>query len=42
MLASSFSRVKGVGGLRALRDVVGEALVVLSPIPITAKYSESE
>ena len=37
---SSFSRVNGDGGLRALRDVVGAALVVLSPMPITERNSD--
>lgn len=48
MRASSFSSVKsggrGVGRreIRALREVVGEALVVLRPMPTTERYSLEE
>ena len=44
MRARSFSRVKGdrCGGRRALREVVGAGLVVLRPMPTTARYSLDE
>ena len=38
--ARSFSSVKGEGGLRALSEVVGAALVVLRPMPMTERNSE--
>lgn len=41
MRASSFSRVKGKGGCRALREVVGAGLVVLRPMPMTERNSEA-
>ena len=41
MRASSFSRVNGYGGLKALREVVGAALVVLRPIPMTERNSDA-
>ena len=40
MRASSFSRVNGYGGFRALRDVVGAALVVFNPMPTTERNSD--
>ena len=41
MRARSFSRVKGYGGLRALREVVGAALVVFRPMPTTERNSDA-
>jgi len=41
MRARSFSRVNGDGGFRALREVVGAALVVLRPMPMTERNSDA-
>lgn len=42
MRARSFSRLKGEGGLRALRDREGEVFVAFIPMPTTERYSEEE
>ena len=42
MRAKSFSRWKGEGGDRALRDKDGDVLVALMPMPTTERYSEEE
>lgn len=40
--ARSFSRQNGEGGDKALREMEGDVLVVLIPMPTTDKYSEEE
>lgn len=42
MRARSFSRLKGEGGDRALRDNDGVVFVALIPMPTTERYSEDE